>query len=68
MVEHTNSNELTFSAAAEKIEKVVKRQYLGVEKTCACALTGAQHHDTPNSKHPGANLSLNLNQFSHIFF
>ena len=47
-----------------KIRKVVKRQYLGVGKTCACALAGAQRHDAPDSKHPRDKLSLILNHFS----
>ena len=35
------------------------------KRTCACSLAGAQHHVAPNSKHPGADPSLNLNQFNH---
>ena len=46
------------------IEKVVKKQHSGL-KTCACSLAGAQHHVAPNSKHPGTNPSLNLNQFNY---
>ena len=53
------SNHFTFSGRRE-------RTYLGANKWCAHSPVCGEHHAVANSKHYVANLSLILNQFSHI--
>ena len=50
----------TFRERRERL-KLLKDHILSIAKaTCACSAEGAQHRVAPNSKHPGANASLNL--------
>ena len=54
-----------FGWARWRIAKVAKESYFGVKDGVRTAC--GEHHAIANSKHPGANLSLILNQFSHIY-